>query len=99
MQHISLNASLDALQEKYEGIVHIEREELRLNLLRFSLSHDGTVTLTGMHKDAPDDPVLTFETTLDHTSPSLTLHGKTTIQLHSFRLLLRCILSLQNTNR
>ena len=84
LQHISLNARLDTLREKYEGLVHVEGEELPLNLLKISLTRDGTVMLTGIHKDAPDDPVLTFKTSLDHSSTGLELQGETLIKLHPF---------------
>jgi hypothetical protein len=82
LQQISLNASMDTLEERYEGTIHLEGEGLLLNLLTFSLTHNGTVSFTGTHTNTPEDPVIDFKTSLDRSPTALKLQGKTTVKLH-----------------
>jgi hypothetical protein len=73
---------MDALQERYEGTIHLEGEGLLLNLLTFSLTHNGSVSFTGTHTNTPEAPVLDLKTSLDRSPTSLKLQGKTTVKLH-----------------
>ena len=82
LQQISINASMDVLQEGYEGTIHLEGKGLLLNLLTFSLTHNGTVSFTGTHTNAPEDPVLNLKTSLERSPTALKLQGKTTLKLH-----------------
>ena len=82
LKQISLDASMDANQERYEGAIHLAGEGLPLNLLRFSLSQNGTVLFTGIHTNAPENPVLDLKTSLDRSSLPLKLQGKTMLKLH-----------------
>jgi hypothetical protein len=82
LQHISLNANMDARSEGYEGSVHLEGNGLLLNRLAFSLTPNGTVSLTGVHTNAPEDPVLDLRTSLERSASGLALQGQTTIKLH-----------------
>jgi hypothetical protein len=82
LQQISINISMDALQERYEGTIHLEGDDLLLNLLTFSLTHNGSVSFTGTHTNTPEDPVLDLKTSLDRSPTALKLQGKTTVKLH-----------------
>lgn len=82
LQQISLKASMDAHQEGYEGSVHLEEDGLLLNRLTFSLTHNGTVSFTGTHTNAPEDPVIDLQTSLERSASALKLQGKATLKLH-----------------
>ncbi len=84
LQRISLNANIDAFQEGYNGSVHLEGEGLLLNLLTFSLTHNGTVSFTGIHTNTPENPLLDLHTSLERSDSALKLHGKAIFKLHSF---------------
>ncbi len=84
LQEITLNANMDALPERYEGSVHLEGDGLLLNRLTFSLTPNGTVSLTGTHTNAPKDPVLDLHTSLERSTSGLALHGQATLKLHPF---------------
>jgi hypothetical protein len=84
LQQISINASMDALQEGYEGTINIEGEGLLLNLLTFSLTHNGTVSFTGTHTNAPEDPVLDLKTSLERSGTAMKLQGTAVLKLHPF---------------
>ncbi len=84
LQHVSLNANMDALSEGYAGSVHLEGDELLLNRLTFSLTPNGIVSLTGTHTSAPDDPVLDLDTSLEPSASGLALQGQAAIKLHPF---------------
>ncbi len=82
LQHISLNAKMDALPNGYAGSVHLEEDELLLNQLTFSLTPNGTVSFTGTHTRAPDDPVIDLQTSLSPSTSGMALQGKTSLKLH-----------------
>ena len=82
LQQISLNANMDALPEGYEGSIHLEGDGLLLNRLTFSLTPNGTVSFTGTHTSAPDDPVLDLQTSLEPSTSGLALQGQAEIKLH-----------------
>lgn len=82
LQHISLNANMDALPEGYQGSVQLAGEGLLLNRLTFALTHKGTVSLTGIHTSAPEDPLLDLHTSLQQSTSGLALHGQAELQLH-----------------
>jgi len=82
LQQISLNANMDALPEGYAGSMHLEGNGLLLNRLTFSLTSDGTLSLTGTHASAPDDPVLDLHTSLEHSASGLALQGQAALKLH-----------------
>jgi hypothetical protein len=82
LQQISINASMDVFQEGYEGTIHLEGKGLLLNLLTFSLRHNGTVSFTGTHTNAPEDTVLNLQTSLERSPTALKLQGKATLKLH-----------------
>ena len=82
LQQISINASMDALQEGYEGTIHFEGDGLLLNLLTFSLTQNGTVSFTGIHTNAPEKPLLNLKTSLERSPTALNLQGKATLKLH-----------------
>ena len=84
LQQISLNTNMDALPEGYEGSVHLHGEGLLLNHLAFSLTLNGTVSLTGTHTSAPKDPVLDLHTSLKRSGSGLALQGQAAIKLHPF---------------
>ena len=84
LQQISINASMDALQERYEGTIRFEGDGLLLNLLTFSLTQNGTVSFTGIHTNAPEKPLLNLNTSLERSPTALKLRGKTTLKLHPF---------------
>ena len=84
LQQISINATMDALQEGYEGTVHLDGDGLLLNLLTFSMNQNGTISFTGTHTDAPEDLVLELKTLLERSASDLKLQGKATVKLHPF---------------
>lgn len=84
LQQISSNASMDALQEGYEGTIRFEGDGLLLNLLTFSLTQNGTVSFTGIHTNAPEKPLLNLKTSLERSPTTLKLRGKSTLKLHPF---------------
>ncbi len=84
LQRISLNANMDALPKGSTGSVHLEGDGLLLNQLTFSLTPDGTVSLTGTHTRAPDDPVIDLKTSLAPSTSGLALQGHASLKLHPF---------------
>lgn len=82
LQQISLNASMDALQEGYEGTIHLDGDGLLLNLLTFSINQNGTISFAGTQTNAPEDPVPDLKTSLNRSGSTLMLKGKATLQLH-----------------
>ena len=82
LQRISLNANMDALPNGYAGSVHLEADELLLNQLTFSLTPNGTVSLTGSHTRTPDDPVIDLQTSLAPSASGLALQGRAALKLH-----------------
>ena len=84
LQQVSLEASLDAHQERYEGTIHLDGDAFPMNLLTFSMNNSGIVSFTGIHTNTPDDPVFSLETSLDRFASPLTLLGKVTLKFHPF---------------
>jgi len=82
LQQISINATMDALQEGYEGTVHLDGDGLLLNFLTFSMNQNGTISFTGTQTNAPEDPVLDLKTSLNRSGSTLVLKGKATLKLH-----------------
>ncbi len=82
LQQISLNAKMDALPNGYAGSVHLEEDDLLLNQLTFSLTPNGTVSFTGTHTRAPDDPVIDLQSSLAPSPSGLALQGKASLKLH-----------------
>jgi len=82
LQQISLNVNMRALRERYEGFIHLEGDGLLLNLLTFSLTHNGAVSITGSHTNAPEDPMVDLKTSLERSASALQLQGKATLKLH-----------------
>ncbi|MDH3770198.1 MAG: hypothetical protein OET79_04305, partial [Nitrospirota bacterium] len=94
LQQISINASMDALQEGYEGTIHLEGEGLLLNLLTLSLTHNGSVSFTGTHTSAPEDRLLDLKTSLERSGTAMKLQGKAVLKLHPFIHTLAALYSL-----
>ncbi len=84
LQHITLSAKMDALPKGYDSSVHLHENSLLLNLLTFSLTQDGTLSLTGTHTSDPQDRLLDLKTTLKSSGSSLKLEGKARVKLHPF---------------
>lgn len=83
-QRVSLEASLDAHQERYEATIHLDGEAFPMNLLTFSMNNSGMVSFTGIHTNTPNDPVFSLETTLDRATSPLKLQGEATLKFHPF---------------
>lgn len=84
IQQISINASMNADQEGYEGTIHFEGKGLLLNFLTFSLTKNGNVSLTGTHTNATEDLVVDLKTSLRRSLTALKLQGKVVLKLHPF---------------
>ena len=82
LQQISIKANMDALQKGYEGTIYLEGGDLLLNLFTFSLTPNGTVSFSGIHTNAPENPVLDLKTSLERSTSALELKGKITLKLH-----------------
>ncbi len=81
LKKLSLNATIDALEEGYEGNIQFNSKELSLNSLFFSLTQQGTVAFRGTHTSAPEDLLLELETSLDTSNSELRLQGQTILKL------------------
>ena len=82
LKQISLRATMDAHQEKYEGEIHLKGKKLLINFLTFSLSQEGTLSLMGMDLNTPEDPALDLKTSVEKSGPSLKLQGNASFKLH-----------------
>ena len=82
LKKLSLNATIDAIEEGYEGNMRLNGEELLLNSLSFSLTKQGTVAFQGTHTSAPEHRLLELKTSLHQSNSGLSLQGKTLLKLH-----------------
>ncbi|MDH4195058.1 MAG: YdbH domain-containing protein [Nitrospirota bacterium] len=84
LQQTSITAHINSFPEGYDGAVQLTGNSLPLDLLTFSFTEDGMISLSGTRTDLTEDPVLYLETSLDRSSAPLMLKGQITLKLHPF---------------